>query len=34
MNWDPPTKAEDRHHVHPDEAQRRVAPEDDKWRRL
>jgi CPA2 family monovalent cation:H+ antiporter-2 len=34
MNWDPPTKAEDRHHVHPDEAQRRVEPEDDKWRRL
>jgi monovalent cation:H+ antiporter-2, CPA2 family len=34
MNWDPPTKGEDRHRVHPDEAQRRVDPEDDRWRRL
>jgi CPA2 family monovalent cation:H+ antiporter-2 len=34
MNWDPPTKGEDRHRTHPEEAQRRAGPEDDRWRRL
>ncbi|MGD0818216.1 MAG: cation:proton antiporter [Methanomassiliicoccales archaeon] len=34
MNWDPPIKRDERHKVHPDEAQRRVDPDDSKWRRL
>jgi len=34
MNWDPPTKSDERHAVHPDAAQRRYDTEDDKWRRL
>jgi hypothetical protein len=34
MNWDPPTKGDERHKVHPDEVQRRADPDDNKWRRL
>ncbi len=35
MNWDPPTKGDERRSVHIDEAQRRVDPDDtEKWRLL
>jgi CPA2 family monovalent cation:H+ antiporter-2 len=34
MNWDPPTKADERQKIFPDEAPRRSDPDDDKWRRL
>jgi CPA2 family monovalent cation:H+ antiporter-2 len=34
MNWDPPTKTDERQKVYPDEAPRRANPDEDKWRRL
>ena len=34
MNWDPPTKGNERHSVHPDEVQRRLDPDENKWKRL